>query len=192
MNNALLEDVLMQYETPMYIFDTDQLSSTITEFKECTLDRIGLCFAMKANPFLVTPIAEFVDRIEVCSPGEFEICRSHNIPAHKILISGVLKRKKDIFRILDYYDGACLVSIESPQQFALVGAWSNEHHQTVNVLLRLSSGNQFGMDETTIFQLIESREQWPFINIKGLHYFSGTQKRIDKTLSEVMYLDHFL
>ena len=79
MNNALLEDVLMQYETPMYIFDTDQLSSTITEFKECTLDRIGLCFAMKANPFLVTPIAEFVDRIEVCSPGEFEICRSHNI-----------------------------------------------------------------------------------------------------------------
>ena len=40
MNNALLEDVLMQYETPMYIFDTDQLSSTITEFKECTLDRI--------------------------------------------------------------------------------------------------------------------------------------------------------
>ncbi|MEE0546777.1 MAG: decarboxylase [Peptococcaceae bacterium] len=192
MNNALLEDVLMQYETPMYIFDTDQLSSTITEFKECTLDRIGLCFAMKANPFLVTPIAEFVDRIEVCSPGEFEICRSHNIPAHKILISGVLKRKKDIFRILDYYDGACLVSIESPQQFALVGAWSNEHHQTVNVLLRLSSGNQFGMDETTIFQLIESREQWPFINIKGLHYFSGTQKRIEKTLSEVMYLDHFL
>ena len=33
----------------------------------------GICFAIKANPFLTGRIAEMVDRIEVCSMGEFEI-----------------------------------------------------------------------------------------------------------------------
>ena len=192
MNNHLIEDALVQYETPLYIFDIDQLRETVDAFRTITGRKIGLCFAMKANPFLVKPMAAWVDRIEVCSPGEFEICRTQKIPTNKMLISGVLKKKTDIFQILDHYNGHCLVSVESPQQFATLGTWSNEHQQSVDVLLRLSSGNQFGMDEQTIHQLIESREQWPFLNIRGLHYFSGTQKRVEKTLDELDHLDHFL
>ena len=40
------------------------------------------------------PMAAMTDRIEVCSMGEFRICQEAQIPVQKLVISGVLKKKK--------------------------------------------------------------------------------------------------
>ena len=59
-----------KYGTPLYIFDTDQAAEQVRTFRRILGEEIGLCYAMKANPFLVKQMAELTDRIEVCSMGE--------------------------------------------------------------------------------------------------------------------------
>ena len=75
-----------------------------------------------------------VDRIEVCSMGEFEICRKLGIDAKKILISGVLKKKEDILEILTYYRGGCFYTVESPEQFQIFMEWCKENKEEIQVL----------------------------------------------------------
>jgi len=64
------------------------------EFKRKLEDKSGLCFAIKANPFLIKEMEKLVDRIEVCSMGEFRICKKLGIAPEKLFISGVLKKKR--------------------------------------------------------------------------------------------------
>ena len=50
------------------------------------------------------------------------------------------------------------------------------------MLLRLTSGNQFGLDESELEPIIESYKDDKFVNIKGIQFFSGTQKNSLKKL----------
>lgn len=188
-----LEYGIIRYGTPLYVFDTDKVMETVAEYYKILDGRAELCFAMKANPFLTEQMAAGAERIEVCSFGEYRICRELGIPADKLLISGVLKKREEIREILDYYRGKCLCTIESPAQFCHIAEWSDANNTKVKVYLRLTSGNQFGMDENMIRNMIRTREKWPFIEICGIHFFSGTQKKkIEKMKEELEYLDRFI
>ncbi len=50
----------------------------------------------------------------------------------------------------------------------------------VDVILRLSSGNQFGMSLTDIEYIISNPDEFKGISVIGLHYYSGTQKSLRK------------
>ncbi len=187
-----LKSAVDKYGTPLYLFDTEEIMNTVSEFRKKLGTLADLCFAMKANPFLTRQMSEITDRIEVCSEGEYRICRTLEICPEKILISGVLKEKRNLLEILDFYRGACTYSIESPSQFYSMASWSEEHCEILHVYFRLTSGNQFGMDEETIACLMKECDQYPFLKVKGIHYFSGTQKKsIDKIQKELIYLDKF-
>ena len=69
MEMECLEHGIMKYGTPLYIYDIDRLSETVAFFREKLRGRAGICFAMKANSFLVKQMAALTDRIEVCSMG---------------------------------------------------------------------------------------------------------------------------
>ena len=60
------------------------------------------------------------------------------------------------------------------------------------MLLRLTSGNQFGMDKDLVQNLMQARELFSHVNIRGIHYFSGTRKKIEKICRELEQLDAFL
>ena len=63
----------------------------------------------------------------------------------------------------------------------------------INVLLRLSSGNQFGMDEKTLKELLGRREDYTKVRVRGLQFFSGTQKTsLKKHRKELALLDDFV
>lgn len=192
MERKALEYGILKYGTPMYVYDIDQAAAAVRLYREMLGDRAGLCFAMKANPFITRQMAERLDRIEVCSMGEFRICRELDIPPEKLLISGVLKKEEDIREILGCYGGRCTYTIESPDQFRLIGEWSDAKGERTDVYLRLTSGNQFGMDEETIYRLLENADRWQYVSIRGIHYFSGTQKRSSRIRKELEYLDGFL
>lgn len=179
-----------QYGTPLYVYDLDEINNTAVVFREHFRETASLCFAMKANPFLTRQMSERVDRIEVCSMGEYRICRMLGIKKDRFLISGVLKEKDDILEILKDCGGECAYTVESPNQFYGLANWSEENCEVLHVYLRLTSGNQFGMDEKMICQLIKESEKYPFLKVRGIHYFSGTQKRSpDKIRKEINYLD---
>lgn len=100
MDKKILEQGIAKYGTPLYVFNIDEMQKSVELFRQKLQGSADICFAMKANPFLTKQMAEVVDRIEVCSMGEFEICRKLGIDAKKILISGVLKKKKIFLKFL--------------------------------------------------------------------------------------------
>ena len=125
--------------------------------------------------------------------GEFEICRSLGIPPEKLFISGVLKKKEDIYRILETYGGKCRYTVESVRQLHYFLEWSDTHMQTLRLYPRLTNGSQFGMDEETIRSMVSIVNMSPYLEIEGLHYFSGTQKRHTRQFrQEIEMLDRFL
>lgn len=190
MNREELQYAIDNFNAPLYVFDLDIMRETIGVFREKMADKSGLCFAIKANPFLISYMAPIVDRIEVCSMGEFRICKALGINPAQLLISGVLKKKEDILEILEYCGGQCSYTAESPIQFSYFEEWCKQHPEDeIRVYPRLSSGNQFGMDEQTIVNLIKISMQYPNLTVKGIHYFSGTQKKkIKKVYKELEML----
>ena len=76
-------------------------------------------------------------------------------------------------------------------QADLLDSVAKEDGLSLRVLLRLTSGNQFGMDEQTILKIIENRNK-SALDIIGIQYYSGTQKREEKIIKEVEYLNDFI
>ena len=72
-------EIAQEYGTPSYLFDLNELSSRVKRIKEVLGEKVELCYAMKANPFLVSYLDEYVERFEVCSFGEYEICKKHGL-----------------------------------------------------------------------------------------------------------------
>lgn len=193
MDMEQLEYGIMNYGTPLYIFDLDTLSREIGRFRRGLGQNIGLCYAMKANPFLTSQMSELTGKVEVCSYGEFQICKEIGIPPERLLISGVLKKKEQLYEILDYAGSQGAYTIESPQQFRFLAEWCEEQKKEIHVYLRLTSKNQFGMDEETLESLICEQKNCPFMRVEGIHYFTGTQKKsLNIIRKELNYLDEFL
>ena len=105
------------------------------------------------------------------------------------MISGVMKDRDDLWEILETYGNRCHYTIESLNQYAILNEWARSSGKKVPVYLRLTSGNQFGMDEETLTNIVELEQDKDLLEICGIHYFSGTQKKRKKTLEELTYLD---
>lgn len=181
------------WDTPAYLFDMEMFRDRVRMFREGMGENTDVCFAMKANPFLVGRIFSEVDRIEVCSTGEYRICRKLQVPPEKVLISGVLKKEEDLEEILEYYGNKCFYTAESYNQLRQLKKWAETHGQAIRVYPRLTSGNQFGVDEEEMLRMLAEIRETDCIKLQGLHYFSGTQKRsMKKAQKELEYLDEFL
>ena len=188
-------------QTPYYVFDTDEFAKRAAMIR-AALDckggrRIPLCFSIKANPFLLHRLPEGLDHVEVCSPGELEICIALGVKPESIIYSGVMKEKCDIERAVSY--GAGILTCESIRHAALIsevmleciqeGAHEAEFAETkAHVILRLTSGNQFGMSLEDIEYIISHPDEFKGIAVMGIHYYSGTQKslrKINKDLEKI-------
>lgn len=193
MNSTQIREYLKNGElkTPAYVFDMDVLAEHVKKMQEIVGNDIGLCYAMKANPFLVPAMAQLVDKIEVCSPGELSICQEYGIPGHKIIFSGVNKACQDVETALSY--GVAVITVESEKHFRLICDYCKRHNTTADVLFRITNGSQFGMNVEDIEAILSHREQYAYIHVKGIHYFSGTQKKKpDKWKEELDELDSYI
>lgn len=177
MNEELLLRAAKEFGSPLYLFDLDALTAGIDNTRELLGQGISLCYAMKANPFLTKEMAARVENIEVCSPGELQICIALGVPMEQIIFSGVLKDERDLVYILSSCDKLPLFTAESAEQLRRLAGLSLEYKRQINVLPRLTSGNQFGMDEETLLAVLHEVKDAAYMHIKGIHFYSGTQKR---------------
>ena len=79
------------YQTPMHIFDIAILKKRVAFLKSHLPEQVSLCYAVKANTFIIKELCGQVERFEVCSPGELAICRRLQIPMRQVVLSGVYK-----------------------------------------------------------------------------------------------------
>lgn len=179
--------------TPFYVFDIDVLKNRINYLKSMLPKNVHLCFAMKANPFVVKEIEDTIEKYEICSYGEWNIANELGVAHEKMVISGVYKDETSMENIINHYKHGEVITIESLNQIKLVDKITKDKNVVVDVILRLTSGNQFGMSEEEIISILENRSKYNMLNIMGIQYFSGTQKKLSRRIiKEIEYVDDFV
>lgn len=192
MNEIVLKRILDNYTGPAYIYDINILKNRIKYLKQLLNGSAKICYAIKANTFIIKDIENEIDRFEVCSDGEYYICEQSKLDYSKILISGVYKTEKFIDKIINENEKIGYYTIESKEQLNLLNIICKKYNKTINVMIRLTSGNQFGITKEEVENIIKNRNKYNNLNITGLQYFSGTQKKLLKKLQkEIDSLDEF-
>lgn len=194
MNESKLREILATLGTPSYVYDLDAFNRRAALVREQFGDNVGLCFSIKANAFLLGRLPDTIDKIEVCSPGELTICEKTGVDTGKIIFSGVNKTKEDVERAAD--DKVGTFTAESLLHLQLINKAALKRNTVFPVLLRVTDvkgGSQFGMEEGDVLDIIRSRADYPGVEIVGIHYFTGTQKRKAKPiLRELDYLEELV
>ncbi|MBQ1525830.1 MAG: diaminopimelate decarboxylase, partial [Lachnospiraceae bacterium] len=180
MDDTTLQKLAEEFGTPCFVFDADGLAERVKSIKkilntDLTSDSIRLCYSIKANPFLIPAMIESgVDKLEVCSPGELSICKSYKVPGEMIIYSGVHKEIEDITDAIEYEAG--LLTAESVRHYELIREAAGRFGGRIGIILRLSSKSQFGMSPEDIEHILIENKGHDMVEIRGLHYFVGTQR----------------
>lgn len=175
LGEAELLEVAENWGTPSFAFDLEAFRGRLRACQEIVGESVGLCYAMKANPFLIKAAAECISKLEVCSPGELALCEQAGINPAQVVYSGVNKEPVDIAEALSY--GAGVLTAESLLHVEYLNQVAAERGMVADVLLRLNAGSQFGMSREDLIWVIENRDKYPSINIVGIHYFVYTQRK---------------
>ncbi|SHI94580.1 diaminopimelate decarboxylase [Butyrivibrio fibrisolvens DSM 3071] len=219
-DNEEFKKIADEYATPSYIFNIDDLKKRVADIRQIVGDNIGLCYAMKANPFLTKAMSEVVDKLEVCSPGELDICVAEKIDGDKIVYSGVNKTKESIIDAFKAKAGIYTAESVLHANLLQEAAWeikecgliceSNDDYLKeekmasgsddffsdgfkVPVLLRLNAGSQFGMSREDICYILDHQDDYPNLEFVGIHYFAGTQrKKLKQQIEELEELHVFI
>lgn len=185
------EQAFREAASPAYIFSEWAFAARARRVKETLGNDTDICYSIKANPFLLAVLPDVFSKIEVCSPGELEICKALHIDPSKIIFSGVNKSLDEIRAAMDH--GVSIITAESRDQIKHISTAASERGVTAEVLIRLSCESQFGMDRSDLFGVIAGRESIPGAEIRGIHYFTGTQKtRPKEIIKEVSRLTRLL
>lgn len=192
MDKKQLAAIAKKFGTPSFVFDESALSSRMREIKRIVGNSVHLCYSIKANPFLIPAMQDLTELLEVCSPGELEICESLKVDPKTVLFSGVNKTLADIGHAMDA--GVIRFTAESPLHIRLLEQAAAARDTVYPVLLRLTAGTQFGMDESDLLYAIAHRTDYPHLRFEGIHYFSGTQRvKLDKDQrKELVMLGEFM
>ena len=194
MRTETLTALAAQLPTPAYLFDLDAFEKRAALVRRCFGEKTGLCFSIKANPFLLGRLPDIFDKIEVCSPGELTVCERTGVDKKKIIFSGVNKTEEDVRRAAE--DEVGTFTAESLLHVELIDREAQRRGTVFPVLLRVTDvkgGSQFGMEEAQVWDIIRRRSSYPGIRIVGIHYFTGTQKKKAKPiLRELEYLEELL
>lgn len=189
----VLPEEIYRNKAAFYVFDVCTLKERIAWLRSLLPKETALCYAVKANPFLAAAAEGEVERLEVCSPGEANLCRELKIPAKKTVISGVYKTPEFIEELAADAAYDCIYTVESAKQFQLLQACGKNTKKRLPVLLRITNGSQFGLEEALAEEIIRDRKNYPELEILGIQYFSGTQKTsLKKWKREIEYLDELL
>lgn len=179
--------------SPSYVFDLDEFADRCAKVKSYLGD-ISLTYSMKANPFLLNGVPETIGHIEVCSPGELDICIQMGIKPENIIYSGVTKEACDVEKAVAY--GVDILTAESLLHVQLENDAVCRLQQPVSekrkVILRLTSGNQFGMSEEDIEKIIAHKDSYEGLEIYGIHHYSGTQKKMRQIKKDFKRLESLL
>lgn len=185
-----INELLKTHKTPLYVLDLKELKSRVNYLKQNLPERVQLCYAVKANTFISKEMGKIAPWLEICSPGEYRICKKLGVPESKFVISGVNKSEKVTQEMIKNTEDMGCYTAESVNQFHILYESAKKAGRKIPVLLRLTSGNQFGLDETDLEKIIAEYKDSEYVNICGIQFFSGTQKTSLKKLQrEITFVD---
>lgn len=175
MDKQTMQQAVRLFGTPTFVFDETALEQRMKAIKAIVGPNVHLCYSIKANPFLTAQMTALTEALEVCSPGEMEICNRLGVNPALVIFSGVNKTEADVERAVSL--GVRRFTAESLRHVDIINGAALRHGLKLQVLLRLTAGSQFGMDEADVRSTIARREQLQGMEIEGIHFFAGTQRK---------------
>ncbi|MEL7189182.1 MAG: pyridoxal-dependent decarboxylase, exosortase A system-associated [Pseudomonadota bacterium] len=173
--------------TPLFVYSRDLLSQRIALLRNHIPDRIGINYAIKANPLpdLVAHLDPLVDGFDIASAGELAITKSLGIDAGRVSFAGPGKRDEELEAAIAA--GATL-NCESEGEAARALAIGQRLGKAPRMALRVNpnfelkgsgmkmggGAKPFGIDAERVPELARSiigqGAEW-----RGLHIFTGSQ-----------------
>lgn len=176
------------YGLPAYLYSEQIATANAQQIKARIGAKTALCYSAKANYYLAKAVAAVVDSVEVCTAGELRECLRQGIAPENIFYNGIWKSPSD----MEYASriGVGRVVLDSVNQADCLQASAT---QPIKVFLRLTSGNQFGMNLEEIRWLVGNGRQYDRLDFVGIHYYAGTQRsRVQQLQDDITTLTHGL
>lgn len=173
--------------TPCYLYDRGRLSERVANLRRCLPDRVGLHYAMKANPMpaLVGHMAGLVDGLDIASAGELRIALDAGMPAGQISFAGPGKSDSELCQA---HAAGVTVNVESFREIDPLVRASERCGDAARVAVRVNlpfelkasgmrmtgGARQFGIDAERIPEMLKLiRERG--LEFVGFHMFAGSQ-----------------
>lgn len=183
-----INEIIKTTGSSFYVFGTAELKKRIAFLRASLPSRVRLCYAVKANTFIVKELLNEVDRFEICSPGESRICGRLGVMPEKTVISGLYKDPRNIEELVGG-NGERVYTAESASQLVLLSSLAKKYGKHIKVLLRITNDSQFGMDEADALAALTD-ENFALLDFCGLQFFSGTQKTSIKKARRELTMMH--
>lgn len=181
---SLLDEICDRWGSPIHLLAPQVFRWRCEEVARRLKSMAGICYSVKANPWLVEQAKSLCDCVETCSTGEVRLCLAAGVEPDLICGGAVCMGLSDFEAQIAL--GVSRFSIESRQQAQTANEAAQRAGTTLSVTLRLSSGNQFGMSIEALIALCKESDDLANLEIDGIRFYAGTQRRSADAMSKSM------
>ena len=174
-------------ETPLFVYSRERLDARVAALRAALPSRIGLNYAVKANPFapVIAHMAGLVDGFDIASLGELELALAEGIDGARISFAGPGKRDRELEAAIT---AGVTLNCESEGEARRTLAIGDRIGITPRLAVRVNpsfelrgsgmkmggGAKQFGVDQERAAALarevIAAGAEW-----RGWHIFTGSQ-----------------
>jgi len=191
MEEVLLEDILKDVGSPVYVYSRARILDNYQRFDEgfSSLTHQVL-FAVKANSnaALIALLAKAGAGADIVSAGELFRARRAGVPPQKIVFSGVGKKPEEITTALEA--GILMLNVESVEELQAIDRAAAALHKAAPVSIRVNPDvdamthdhittgkkeNKFGIPLSKALPVFRLAARLPRINLLGVHVHIGSQ-----------------
>lgn len=187
-----------RFGTPLYLYSIDILTTRLSLLRRLFGDRLGLSYAVKANPnlALLRAIRPWLSTFDASSLKEVERAVAAGMdPAH-VTFSGPAKRPAEIAGAIRLGVGELV--LENPGEARQASDLARAAGRVQDVLVRINPArvprgfgasmaatpSQFGIDEEDLAGELPGILALPGLRLIGFHIYSGTNCRDPQAIAE--------
>lgn len=173
--------------TPLFVYDGALITARIGALRAALPHRLGLHYAMKANPFapVLRHVAALVDGFDIASGGELLLAEAAGVPADRISFAGPGKRDADLEAAIGR---GVTLNLESAREAERAIAIGERLGRAPRLAIRVNpdfdlkgsgmkmggGAKPFGVDASAVpalaRRIIASGAEW-----RGFHIYAGSQ-----------------
>jgi diaminopimelate decarboxylase len=183
------EELAERFGTPLYVYDGDLLTQTLTELRGLLHPAVEVFFSLKSNPNISVfgVLRTAGARAEVSSLVELRTALLAGARPEDIIFLGPGKSDGELGACLE--TGIHAIVCESFDELARIDRFAAERDARPRVLLRINpacsvSGSrltmggkprQFGIDEDQVLAAGDLASRYPHTDVAGVHVYMGTR-----------------
>jgi diaminopimelate decarboxylase len=185
MNDAVLASSAAEHETPLFVYDLDEMTERVAALRSALPPRVELAYAVKANPALalLRRMAGTGVGADVASAGELAAALRAGFPSERIVFTGPGKRDPELADATAR--GLRAITVESLGELDRLRDAARAQGARPRVLLRAAGSERpanvvgagdgrFGMRRSDLSRAAVEAAGAPELDLAGVHRFDAS------------------